>query len=161
MEYAAYSSSLQSSTWPTPHTPRHDGVRSKPHHRNWVRGLLTIERTQSIVCTPSKGGEEERKRRSSLLIVLYLAMEYTLHSSSSISQVGRLLHHKDEEYSGWTFFLCGRVWVYTRGCCVLHREEERRHTMEYAVYSSSPPRDGGGGLLLAPIISHHMQEDEE
>ena len=40
--------------------------------------------------------EEER---SSPLFILYIAMEYVLYSLSSILQVSRLLHRKDEEYN--------------------------------------------------------------
>ena len=50
-----------------------------------------------MTCAPLQGEEEEK--RSSSLFILYLAMEYTLYSLSSILQLGRFLHCEDEEYA--------------------------------------------------------------
>ena len=80
-------------------------VKSSSPPRNGVRGLLiilldTMEYAANLILaiecaaySQDRGQEvhrvlhckEERKRRSSLLLILYLAMEYTSYSSSSIS----------------------------------------------------------------------------
>ena len=119
----------------------------------------------------NRGGEEERKRRSSLLLVLYIAMKYMLYSSSSILQVGRLLHREDEKYSLYSIArrrervhclilpsslqLSARPTpcppAYDRGQRVgrlLHHEEERRSKLHTPTCASSPPCDGERDILL-------------
>ena len=129
------------------------------------------EEEECNVCSIARrrGGEEER--RSSPLFVLYLAMEYALYSSSSISQVGHLLHQEDEEYAAYTIarrrggvhrlLLLSSLQSSTRHTPrppahhegegvghLLHCEEERKSMPRTPSYASSPPHPCNGGCSL-------------
>ena len=80
-------------------SPPHNGLRSPLI-------ILAVEDT-AYLQDRGRGGVQrvlhyKEERKVSPLFVFYLAMKYVLYSLSSISQIDRLLHHKDKAYDAYS-----------------------------------------------------------
>lgn len=129
---------------------------SRPRRRPTPPHLLSCEQAASYVarmrstrCTPSQGGEEEWRNTPPTPPLLFSSSRLSIRLTHLLT----ILAMEEAAYSQDRGQ--GRVGH------LLHRKEERRHTMEYTVYSSSRWRRKFtpchpsciGGQRVGPILN--------